>query len=438
MPLAKQYTDTDGYLYLEFALATTDLDLENEQLTDNCLKSMVEQAKNINIYLSHQYGIEDTIGPVTDSWIENNQLWVKGRCRKKKEADIKDLLDSETRMGGSFGGICTKDTLKHDRRMLDEVKLLDATFTPMPVNTATSGTAKLSFKECSVCSQIVKSISKKYFQNPNGESDMAKRESESFEELKDKINTTITEQYTDQDHGCWIKLTFSDSVIAEIYSYSDYSEMLYEIPYKVNESGEIELGDPIEVEEQYVAKRMTILDIKDFNEIPNEIKEFINNRGEIMALEAERKEELETFGKSMGQEIVLGLKEIIKPEETKEPEEEKIKVKSIDEDAIAEKASLAVLKALGIEPEPEEEPETGKILVMDAKAFEEMNQKNITKAVLEIGKQNKGTRKSISLGGSKFENPEVIDDEEKSVQKGGKVSTKKASELLLTQKGIGV
>jgi hypothetical protein len=39
LPVIKSYRGDDGFLYLEYALATTDVDLEKEQVTENSLKA---------------------------------------------------------------------------------------------------------------------------------------------------------------------------------------------------------------------------------------------------------------------------------------------------------------------------------------------------------------------------------------------------------------
>ena len=103
---------------------------------------MAEQATGINMYMEHKYTDETTLGPVVEAQIRDNTLWVKGRVRKSKTDKVNDILEAGTHMGGSFGGICKKDYINESgSRMLDKVNLLDATFTPMPVNQATLGTA---------------------------------------------------------------------------------------------------------------------------------------------------------------------------------------------------------------------------------------------------------------------------------------------------------
>jgi len=338
LPVIKSYRGDDGFLYLEYALATTDVDLEKEQVTENFLKSMAEQAPRVNMYLEHKYTEENTLGPVIKGEIKGNQLWVKGRVRKSKEEKVNDLLESKTHMGGSFGGICHKDYMEDGIRKLDEGLLLDATFTPMPVNQATLGTASLEYKDCTVCNQIIKSIERKYDIN------ISNKDVEDVETLKEDITM-----------------------------------------------------DKEEMKELLDANKASILD---------EVKELIKTPEPEPTPAVEVEKEVEV------------------------PE-----VKEVDENKIAENVTANVLKALGIEPEePEAEPEA-KLVVMDAKALEQRDEELIQKALKSIAKAREGEPKSKRLGGPKFINPEEPEpeDETKEVKK---VSTRKAAEMIVQNKGL--
>ena len=415
MPLTKSYTDeNDGYLYLEYALATTDVDLENEQLTSKCLKSMAKQATGINMYMDHKYTDETTLGPVIESKILNNQLWIKGRVRKSKTDTVNDILDAGTYMGGSFGGICQKDFMENGKRMLDEVKLLDATFTPMPVNTATTGTAKTTLKDCTVCNQIFKSIKHKYGLELTSKA----KKGESYESIRDTITTALRSKYENgiDRVSIYVKLTFPDSVIVNWYQEGD--SKLYEIPYSIDDAGEVTLGDPVEVEEQYVTKKIEVFKIK-------------SNDGEDIMDEKTVQKMIEDNNKT----LLDGVKALITPEEPKK-EPENLEVKQIDEDKLADNVTEKVLKALGIETEePEKEPESG-IMVLTKSALEDLQSDAVQKALLAIGNQRQGERKSKSVGGSKFEIPKTEPTNTKTEKETGKLSTTKSAEALLIKKGV--
>lgn len=305
---------------------------------------MAEQATGINMYMEHKYTDETTLGPVVEAQIRDNTLWVKGRVRKSKTDKVNDILEAGTYMGGSFGGICQKDYInKAGSRMLDKVNLLDATFTPMPVNTATRGTATM--KDCTVCGQIFKSLEHKY--NVKQEID------------EKKVNNI------DSDKIDKSKSTMEDKTMDE-------------------------------------------------NEI-NQIKELLVENN-----------------KSLVEAITETLKE---PEPAEpEPEPEPEPAKEINKDELIQDVTQGLIKALGINTEPEPEPDDNKIVIMNQKTLEEHDNEIIQKALKTIAKKREGTRQSKSLGGPKFMTPTDTQTEPEKVK--GKVSTRKAAELLAEKKGL--
>jgi hypothetical protein len=184
MPLQKSKSgiQSDGFLHIEFAISNTDPDLQGDQMTVKCLESMAMQAKGlsvdgsdlkkalmakgINIDDNHFKGVNALIGPVTDAWVDQEKvLWVDLRVRKEWEKTIKDLIDSETQLGGSIQGSATEILEDDDSgiQKIDDVFLTKAALTDTPANWSTRGTARLSTKTektCygSMCSQINKSL----------------------------------------------------------------------------------------------------------------------------------------------------------------------------------------------------------------------------------------------------------------------------------------
>ena len=301
---------------------------------------MAEQATGINMYMEHKYTDETTLGPVVEAQIRDNTLWVKGRVRKSKTDKVNDILEAGTHMGGSFGGICKKDYINESgSRMLDKVNLLDATFTPMPVNQATLGTASLEYKDCTVCNQIIKSIERKYDIN------ISNKDVEDVETSKEDITM-----------------------------------------------------DKEEMKELLDANKASILD---------EVKELIKTPEPEPTPAVEVEKEVEV------------------------PE-----VKEVDENKIAENVTANVLKALGIEPEEEAEEPEAKLVVMDAKTLEQRDEELIQKALKSIAKAREGEPKSKRLGGPKFINPEEKSEPEDETKEVKKVSTRKAAEMIVANKGL--
>lgn len=159
MPLKKHYEGKDGFLYLEYALSTTDPDLENDRMTDNCIDDMIKQAPRLNSFMSHDYS--RVIGPITKSWREDNEMWVQVRVKPSLRSSIEEDLETGVRYGGSLGGNFIKGYQEGDIRNIEKVQLLEGSLTPMPMNWATLGSARGISKgvKCpnNICSQILKS-----------------------------------------------------------------------------------------------------------------------------------------------------------------------------------------------------------------------------------------------------------------------------------------
>jgi hypothetical protein len=388
---------------------------------------MVDQATGINVYLDHEYDLPHTVGPVVEAEIIGNVLWVKGRVRKELESTIQDILDSETKMGGSFGGFCEQDFLENGIRKMDKVRLLDATFTPMPVNTATSGTAKESVKGCTVCNQIFKSIKSKYGINVLEVKNVTRTEDESYDTIMSAVSSAVRQKYRGPDgySSVWLKLTFPDSCIIENWE----EDKLYELPYSINDAGEVELGDPVEVMEQYVEKKLEVFKTKAIvHEPPADYKKKDINGDENMDETKVQKMIDDSNAKLLGE-----IKGLLKPE--KEVEETPAIDAAEMTKSITEDVTKNLLKSFGIEEE-EEAPEDGKIVIMDQKALEDLQADAIQKTILRIAKQREGPRKSKSLGSSKFEIPGESEEESPEKTKSGKVSTRKAAEMVAERKGL--
>ncbi|MDY9922785.1 hypothetical protein [Methanobacterium sp.] len=278
MPLVKSYDGDDGYYHIKFAISSADPDLQGDQMTDKALNEIVEQAKGINIDGSqlkginiddnHQKGLKSLIGPVTDAWIDTEKrVWVDLRVREEWETTIKDLVNSKTHLGGSIQGKATEvlpDT-ENGIRKINGVLIIKAALTDIPAAWDTRGTAQ-AVSKCygSMCAQIMKSLGIETLEVKN----VTRNESDSYESLRDKVRTAINDKFTVGDRSeFWVRQTWPDAVIVENYD----EDKLYEITYSINEAGEVELGEPVEVEMEYVEKTTAFYDmmLKDIQNKPN-------------------------------------------------------------------------------------------------------------------------------------------------------------------------
>lgn len=113
-----------------------------------------------------------------------------------------------------------------------------------------------------------------------------------------------------------------------------------------------------------------------------------------------------------------------------------MEVEEFDKEAFVKDITDGVLKSLGIEPEEEPDEEPAKLVVIDAKTLEERDEELVQKALKSIAKNREGEPKSKRLGGPKFINAEKEKKDMDETRDVGKVSTRKAAEMLVQRKGL--
>lgn len=169
-PLTKKSVDrfltksegSDERILLTGIASTTSRDLHDEIVSSQAIESMADQAASLNIHGDHWYYLEDVIGAIQESTVEDNQLKIKFLITKKHTPDIKDLLETGVKLGLSIGGYVTSYDEKN--RIINEIELHEISLTAMPANWDTFGTVTTSKglveSTCitGACYEIVKNI----------------------------------------------------------------------------------------------------------------------------------------------------------------------------------------------------------------------------------------------------------------------------------------
>ena len=179
---------SDERIMLEGIASTTSRDLHDEIVSSAAIESMAEQAMVLNIHGDHWYDLQDVIGAIKESTVEDKQLKIKFLITKRHTPDIKDLLETGVRLGLSIGGYVTNYDEKN--RIINEIELHEISLTAMPANWDTFGTVVSSKglveSNCltGACYEIVKNI--------NGEI-MTKKEMNTKEEPQSQEDSGLTE-----------------------------------------------------------------------------------------------------------------------------------------------------------------------------------------------------------------------------------------------------
>ena len=204
-------------ILLEGIASTTSRDLDNEIVSSSAIESMAEQAMNLNLHGDHWYYLEDVIGAIKESTVEDKQLKIKFLVTKKHTPDIKDLLETGVRLGLSIGGYVTSYDEKN--RIINAIELHEISLTAMPANWDTFGTVTTSKglveSTCitGACYEIVK--------NMNGETMTAKNmkiKEESTEDsglTEDQVIELINEYMAEKEE------TISQEIVDKVESKLD-------------------------------------------------------------------------------------------------------------------------------------------------------------------------------------------------------------------------
>lgn len=166
--LDPQYDNKTKPLILEGVASTSDIDLEGDYITPQCIESFKNQATNCNIHNNHNVGLDDVIGTVLEVLDSDNKtLKIKFSILPLFRKHIEECIDNGVKLGLSIGGtILDYDTgddgLKIKNMMLHEISL-----TPLPANWNTMGTVthsknmgKVIEAKClnGVCKQFINKI----------------------------------------------------------------------------------------------------------------------------------------------------------------------------------------------------------------------------------------------------------------------------------------
>ena len=188
LTMKSEESGSDERIMLEGIASTTSRDLHDEIVSSAAIESMAEQAMVLNIHGDHWYDLQDVIGAIKESTVEDKQLKIKFLITKRHTPDIKDLLETGVRLGLSIGGYVTDYDEKN--RIINEIELHEISLTAMPANWDTFGTVTTSKglveSNCltGACYEIVK--------NMNGEI-MTTKEIKTKEEPQSQEDSGLTE-----------------------------------------------------------------------------------------------------------------------------------------------------------------------------------------------------------------------------------------------------
>ena len=128
-------------LILEGVASTSDIDLEGDFITPECIESFKNQATQCNIHNNHNVGLDDVIGTVLEVLDSDNQtLKIKFSILPLFRKHIEECIDNGVKLGLSIGGTILDYETGDEGLLIKDMMLHEISLTPLPANWNTMGT----------------------------------------------------------------------------------------------------------------------------------------------------------------------------------------------------------------------------------------------------------------------------------------------------------
>lgn len=163
----KKKTGKNQPLILEGVASTSDIDLEGDFITPECIESFKRQATNCNIHNNHNVGLDDVIGTVLEVLDSDSKTFkIKFSILPLFREHIEQCIDNGVKLGLSIGGTIVDYTSEDDGLKIKSMLLHEISLTPLPANWNTMGTvvregqSNVIEAKClnGVCKQFLKSV----------------------------------------------------------------------------------------------------------------------------------------------------------------------------------------------------------------------------------------------------------------------------------------
>lgn len=154
-------------LILEGVASTSDIDLEGDFITPQCIESFKLQATQCNIHNNHNVGLDDVIGTVLEVLdTDNKTLKIKFSILPLFREHIEECIDNGVKLGLSIGGTIVDYDMGDEGLKINSMMLHEISLTPLPANWNTMGTVaregEVIEAKClnGVCKQFLNDVEK--------------------------------------------------------------------------------------------------------------------------------------------------------------------------------------------------------------------------------------------------------------------------------------
>lgn len=189
-------------LILEGVASTSDIDLEGDFITPQCIESFKLQATQCNIHNNHNVGLDDVIGTVLEVMdTDNKTLKIKFSILPLFRRHIEECIDNGVKLGLSIGGTIIDYDMEDDGLKIKNMMLHEISLTPLPANWNTMGTVEHSKKSIDVIeAKCLNGVCKQFLNTLETQEPMGEKVEEDIMEMEKRYYTKDEEsQFMSED-----------------------------------------------------------------------------------------------------------------------------------------------------------------------------------------------------------------------------------------------
>lgn len=173
----KRKTGKNQPLILEGIASTSDLDLEGDFITPECIESFKLQATQCNIHNNHNVGLDDVIGTVLEVLDSDSKTFkIKFSILPLFREHIEQCIDNGVKLGLSIGGTIVDYTTEDDGLKIKSMLLHEISLTPLPANWNTMGTVVREGQSDVIEAKCLNGVCKQFLNNIDHYNDVEHKE----------------------------------------------------------------------------------------------------------------------------------------------------------------------------------------------------------------------------------------------------------------------
>lgn len=415
--LVNEYVEENKPLILEGIASSSNVDLEGDYMTQECLEDMKKQALGLSIFLDHEHTINSIVGKITHVLESSADIFkIKFSVLPSYEWYLLEFLEYGINLGLSIGAKVLDFEETEKGWQINKVQLLEVSIVGIPANPDTRGTVKISKNaENIVTAKCFNGACKQIIDNLES-SDLVKELEDGKEEDDECLTRNEVVSMINEASN-----VLKDQIITEIVSEFNLDGQKYQEETPETDTKDDKSNSSTEDEDKE-KKFMEMDKLKDL--VALTIKELNEAEAEVETPEPVEEEEVEANVEVEEQELEKSTEEDLskscEEDEDKEDEEKDKEVEEETEKSFDVDEAKTIIKSIIEEERAVMQKEFDEERAVMKKQLQEEVESEILKA-LSVEREPKATS-------TKEAEKEVKVEETKSSN--GAVSTRKMAEMF--------